>query len=340
MAQLKDLARQLGLSMTTVSRALDGYPEVSADTRKRVAAAADAANYRPDPAARRLRRGRADTVAALLPGGPGVELTALMEALGTCGEALARNGLDLIMVPARDEAEESRRLARLVARRDADAFLIVRTRRRDARVDWLLAHGVPFVTHGRTERAAQHAHLDGDAVEGFRAAIRRLAALGHERIAHIAASGDFMFAHLRRAGAEAGAKEAGVRLTVAEATPDAAGGYAATRTLLAKRPHPTALLCATDAIAIGAARALREAGLRPGEGVALWGHDNIAAAAFLDPPLASMEMRGDDLGEQLARLLVARLGGADPADLGTVLPLRHIERASLGQHASIRETAP
>jgi LacI family transcriptional regulator len=339
MAQLKDFARQLGLSVTTVSRALDGYPDVSAKTRARVIAAAAAADYRPDPAARRLRRGRADTVAALLPGGPGAELTALMEALGTCGAALAQDGLDLIMVPARDEAEESRRLARLVARREADAFLIVRTRRRDARVDWLLAHGVPFVTHGRTDRAAEHAHLDGDAFSGFRDAMRRLAALGHHRIGHIAAPGDFMFAHLRRAGAEAGAKEAGVRLTIAEAPPDAAGGHAAARALLAGRPRPTALLCATDAIAIGAARAVREAGLRPGADVALWGHDNIAAAAFLDPPLASMEMRGEDLGGQLARLLVARLGGTDPAELGTVLPLRHIERASLGSHESIRERA-
>jgi LacI family transcriptional regulator len=339
MAQLKNLARQLGLSITTVSRALDGYPEVSAATRARVEAAAAAANYRPDPAARRLRRGRADTVAALLPGAPGVELTALMEALGTCGAALAGSGLDLIMVPARDEAEESRRLARLVARREADGFLIVRTRRHDARVDWLLANGIPFVTHGRTERAAEHAHLDGDAVVGFREAVRRLQALGHESIAHIAAPGEFMFAHLRRAGAEAGAKEFGVRLIVSEATPDAAGGYSATRALLTKRTRPTALLCATDAIAIGAARALREAGLRPGADVALWGHDNIAAAAFLDPPLASMEMDGDDLGEQLARLLVARLGGTDPAGLATVLPLRHIERASLGQHPSIRERA-
>jgi LacI family transcriptional regulator len=331
MTRLKDLARELGLSATTVSRALDGYPEVAEATRLRVLAAARNADYLPDPAARRLRRGRADTVAAMLPGGPGVELTALMEMLGATAVALAAQGLDLMLVPTRDEQEEARRLTRLVARREADAFVVLRTRRRDARVDWLRAAGVPFVTHGRTDRAAEHAHLDGDGFAGFRDAMRRLAADGHRRVAHVAAPAAFAFAHLRRAGAEAGAIEAGLSIAVAEATPEAAGGHRATRALLAAGPPPTALLCATDAIAIGAARALREAGLAPGRDVALWGHDNIPAAAFLDPPLASMEIAERDLGGHLARLLIASLGGAAPDTLGTVLPLRHHLRASLGR---------
>jgi LacI family transcriptional regulator len=336
MTRLKDLARELGLSATTVSRALDGYPEVAEATRQRVAAAARRAGYLPDPAARRLRRGRADTIAALLPGGPGVELTALLETLGACAAALAAEGLDLMLVPTRDEQEETRRLARLVARREADAFVILRTRRRDARVDWLLAQGVPFVTHGRTDRAAEHAHLDGDGFAGFRDAVLRLHAGGHARIAHLAAPATFAFAHLRRAGAEAGAAAAGLVLAGAEAAPDAAGGHAAARALLAAGPPPTALLCATDAVAIGAARALREHGLVPGRDVALWGHDNIPAAAFLDPPLASMEIADRDIGGHLARLLLARLGGADPATLGTVLPLRHVARASLGPDIATR----
>jgi LacI family transcriptional regulator len=337
MTQLKDLARQLGLSATTVSRALDGYPDVAEATRLRVAAAARRVGYLPDPAARRLRRGRADTIAALLPGGPGVELTALMETLGACAAALATQGLDLMLVATRDEQEETRRLARLVARREADAFVILRTRRRDARVDWLLDKGVPFVTHGRTDRAAEHAYLDGDAFAGFREAVRHLHADGHTRITHLAAPGSFTFGHLRQAGAEAGAAEAGIALGVAEAAPDAAGGYAATQRLLSAGPPPTAILCATDAIAIGAARALREAGLAPGRDVALWGHDNIPAAAFLDPPLASMEIADRDIGGHLARLLVARLGGSDPATLGTVLPLRHVPRASLGSGFATQE---
>ncbi len=340
MTQLKDLARQLGLSATTVSRALDGYPEVAEATRLRVAAAARRAGYLPDPAARRLRRGRADTIAALLPGGPGVELTALMQTLGVCAAALATQGLDLMLVATHDEQEETRRLARLVARREADAFVILRTRRRDARVDWLLAKGVPFVTHGRTDRAAEHAHIDGDGFGGFRDAVRRLHAGGHTRIAHLAAPAALTFGHLRQAGAEAGAAEAGIALAVVEAAPEAAGGHAAARRLLAAGAPPTALLCATDAIAIGAARALREAGLVPGRDVALWGHDNIPAAAFLDPPLASMEIAERDIGGQLARLLVARLGGGDPAALGAVLPLRHIMRASLGRGFATEEETP
>jgi LacI family transcriptional regulator len=93
---------------------------------------------------------------------------------------------------------------------------------------------------------------------------------------------------------------------------------------------PTALLCATDSIAIGALSALKEMGLKAGRDIALIGHDNLPSAAFTDPPLSTMEIAAPDVGRQLAEMLIARLGGRDSRELQIILPVRQVPRATHG----------
>jgi LacI family transcriptional regulator len=336
MATLRALADQLKLSVATVSRALDGYPDVAAATRERVRAAADAAGYRPNAAARRLRRGRTDVVAVVLPADPGcIGEPLYLELFAVLGARLAEAGLDLIVQAARPGAEEDRLYRRLIEERRADGVLVVRTRRHDPRVERLAAAGLPFVAMGRTESAC-HAFVDGDGEAGFRAAVARLAALGHRGIAHVAAPPDLMFAHLRARGWRAGLRDAGATGDSATGSPDEAGGHAAARALLPARP--TALLCATDRMAIGAMRAVRQAGLRPGTDIAIIGHDDIPAAAWADPPLATLVLPIADTAGRLADALLARIGGADPRDWQHVSPLDFVPRASLGAPISGRDT--
>jgi LacI family transcriptional regulator len=108
------------------------------------------------------------------------------------------------------------------------------------------------------------------------------------------------------------------------------GGLAAARALLAMTPRPTALLCATDRIAIGAMRAVKELKLEVGRDVSVVGHDNISASAFTDPGLSTMELSMVDVGTRVADMLIALIGGADPRDLAEILPVIPIERASVG----------
>ncbi len=225
MSALRALAHSLGLSPTTVSRALDGYGDVAAKTRHRVHAAADAAGYRPNAAARRLRRGTPEMVSLVLPTEPGHFNEPLyIELLAAMGEHLARHGFDLTLVAAPPGPDEIKTYRRLVEGRRADGIVVVRARRQDPRIDYLGRIGFPFVVMGRSETRLPYAFVDGDGEKAFFEATRRLVALGHRRIAHLAAPSAFTFAHLRRRGYERAMREAGFEPAIAEATADEQGG--------------------------------------------------------------------------------------------------------------------
>jgi LacI family transcriptional regulator len=332
LSNLKLLARSLGLSITTVSRALDGYSDVAPATRERVLAAARAANYRPNSAARSLRRRRAESVAVTLPTEPGhFGPPVFLNMLATCGQRLAEEGLDLMLLPTTSPVAERDIYRRLVDGGRADAMIVLRTRRDDERVSYLMERGIPFVTHGRTSRCDEHAYIDGDGAAGFREATALLASLGHRRIAHIAAPQDLTFAHLRRSGWLAGLAERGLEPRPERvAAPTESGGYEAACRLLDQPEPPSALLCATDSMAIGALRALQERGLRAGRDVAVIGHDHLPTGAFTEPPLSTMEIASQDVGRRLADMLVARLGGRSHHDLQIILPIRQVPRATHG----------
>jgi LacI family transcriptional regulator len=331
-SSLKHLAQSLGLSITTVSRALDGYSDVAPATRERVQAAAQAINYQPNSAARSLRRRKAEAVAVTLPTEPGrFGPPTFLNMLAACGQRLAEEGLDLMLLPTAGRAEEMETYRRLLDGRRADAVIVVRTRLDDERVAFLKERGIPFVTHGRTARSDEHAFIDGDGEAGFREAARHLASLGHRRIAHISAPQELTFAHLRRKGWLAALDEVGSSEQLEyTARPTEAGGYEAAQWLMQQSTPPTALLCATDSMAIGALSALKEKGLVAGRDIAVIGHDNLPAAAFTDPPLSTMEIAAPDVGRQLAEMLIARLGGRESRELQTILPVRQVPRTTHG----------
>jgi LacI family transcriptional regulator len=112
--------------------------------------------------------------------------------------------------------------------------------------------------------------------------------------------------------------------------PSEAEGRSGARQLLALKARPTALLCATDMIAIGAMAAARDLGLVPGRDIAIVGHDGLSVGAFSDPPLSTMEIAAANVGELMADLMLKRIGGANPRDLQMVLPIRQVPRGTHG----------
>jgi LacI family transcriptional regulator len=329
-SSLRDLATSLGLSITTVSRALDGYPDVSEATRQRVRVAAESASYRPNAAARRLRRGATDIVTLILPTEPGhFDEPLYIQMLAPIGDRLARDGYDLTLIAATPGPDETKIYRRVVEERRADALIVVRTRHQDPRVQYLATRQFPFVTLGRTECAHAYAHVDGDGEAAFRLATERLQASGHRRIAHLAAPSAFTFAGLRSRGYAAAMAAAGLEPRVIEDLASEEGGYRAAKVALNVTPRPTALLCATDRMAIGALRAAREMQLSVPGDLSVVGHDNLPATAFTDPPLSTMELPIAETGERLAEMVLARLGGADPRDLVHLRAVEMIDRASV-----------
>ena len=316
-----------------MSRALDGYEDVAVATRARVQAQAEAMSYRPNAAARRLRRGASELIALVLPTEPGQFNEPLyLQILGPLGQRLAQAGYDLTLIASSPGRDELKTYQRIVEGRRADGLIVVRTRRDDTRVNYLMQRGVPFVTMGRVEPAAgaplPFAFVDGDGEAAFFTATRRLAALGHRRIAHIAAPAAFNFAHLRRKGYARAMAEAGLEALVLEGVADERNGLALGAQMLARPDRPTAILCATDRLAFGVFRAAREAGLSCPRDLSVIGHDNISTGAFTDPPLTTMELAIERTGARLAEMILARIGGTDARDLQEVYAVEQVERAS------------
>ena len=290
-------------------------------------------NYRPNAAARRLRRGTSELIALVLPTEAGQFNEPLyLQILAPLGQRLAQAGYDLTLIASSPGRDELKTYQRIVEGRRADGLIVVRTRRDDTRVNYLMQRGTPFVTMGRVELGAgapmPFAFVDGDGEAAFFEATCRLIGAGHRRVAHIAAPDAFNFALLRRRGYARAMAQAGLEPVVLEGIADERTGLALGAQLLAREARPTAILCATDRLAFGVFRAAREAGISCPRDLSVIGHDNISTGAFTDPPLTTMELAISRTGTRLAEMILARIGGADPRDLQEVYAVEQVERAS------------
>ncbi len=329
---LATIAHNLGLSVTTVSRALGGYADVSAATRARVEAEAARIAYRPNQTARRLRSGRSEAVGIVLPAGPGqFDDPFFLRLLSAIGPPLQAAGLDLLVATARPGAEEMRAYRHLVEGRRVDGLLLARTRRQDERIAYLLDRAAPFVAHGRSEETRPFAHLDIDGASACREATERLIGLGHHRIGMMNALETYMFAVHRQAGWRAALAAGGLAPgPLLHAEPTEENGFRLMADMLRASAPPTAVLCATDRLAVGALHAIGHAGLRAGSDVSIIGYDNLPTATYTDPPLTTIEQPIERAGARMVAMLLALMGGAPPADLAELWPARLIARASDG----------
>lgn len=328
---LSQIAISLGLSVTTVSRALGGYSDVAAATRNRVIEEAERIGYRPNAVARRLRGGRSDAVGIVLPTGPGqLGEPFFLRLIAAIGPRLAQAGLDLIVSSARGGPEELALYRQFVENRRVDAMIVARTRLDDERVNYLKMSGLPFVTHGRTG-AGEHASVDIDGAAAFGEATRRLLAFGHRRIGFIGAPLDYGFGFHREAGWREALAQAGLRRGPSRfAEPSEENGHRLAHAILAAAEPPTALLCATDRLAIGALHALGDLGLRAGSDTSLIGYDNSPIANYVATPLTSFDPDIEGAAARMLDMLLAQLAGHSGADMAELRSATLVPRRSDG----------
>jgi LacI family transcriptional regulator len=332
---IRKLAQSLGLSVSTVSRALNGYADVNAATRERVERAAREIGYRPHPVAHRLATGRTGAVALISPVlGPSRFDTSFPQLMHGVTSGLQDAGYYLLSMALPSDEGELPGLERLLDAGVVDGLILTRTRPRDARVALLQARGVPFVTHGRTLHNDAHAWVDTDNERAMRLAVGRLVTLGHRRIAMINGPGELTFALLRREGFTQGVTAAGLNpahCPVVHSELTAAAAHAVAIELLHpadRAQRPTAIVCANDVLALGAAMACRQSGLRVGKDISLTGYGNSESAEFSDPPLTTIDHQVFESGRHLAALLMRRMAGEAPEGLHELEPVRLLERAS------------
>jgi LacI family transcriptional regulator len=312
MTTIRDVAKRLSLSITTISRALDGYGDVAEGTRKLVEQTAREMGYAPNRAARQLRRKRTDTLGYILPASESQFADPFFsEFIAGLGDQAATENFDLLVLTAAPGSEAEKGLfQRWVQGRKVDGMVLNRMRLYDWRVQYLSGQGLPFVSLEKSLDGVDHPYVEVDVRAGFVALIQHLVERGHRRIAYIGAGRELKIQSDRFAGYGAGMVSAGLELEprlVCDGDLSRQSGYQATRKLLAMKNPPTAITCANDLTAIGALEAAHDLSQEVGRGLVVAGFDGIEESQHTQPPLTTLKQPVYEIAQHLVRMLVAML---------------------------------
>ncbi len=276
---LKELSSKLGLSPTTVSRALNGYPEVNEATRERVMAAAKRHNYHPNTRAIRLATGRAMAVGHVIPIATRHEIVnpVFADFIAGAGETYSRNDYDMVLSVVPDDQEENTYRG-LKSKGNVDGVIVHAPKMNDPRIALLRDVGLPFVVHGRaTGTALPYSWLDVNNRRAFQRATEFLLDLGHLRIGLVNGLEFMDFAIRRRTGYVDALTQRGIAIDPPLMSSDEmteVAGYRAARTMLNLSAPPTAFLVASMISGMGVRRAVEERGLAMGRDISVIIHDD------------------------------------------------------------------
>ncbi len=276
---LKELSKKLGLSQTTVSRALNGYPEVNEKTRARIKQAAEENYYRPNTKAKSLATGLSMTIGHVIPVSTKHEMVnpVFADFIAGAGESYSKHGYDMMLTLVED-GQEQRVYRELRTKGSVDGIIVHGPRMNDPRIHFLQEIGLPFLVHGRaSELADDYNWLDVNNHSAFLRATQYLLDLNHTRIALVNGIEEMDFAHRRRNGYLDALAQAGV-------TPEPAYmfsgemtevfGYLSAVTALDAAQPVTAFLTSSMISAIGIRRAVQDRGLVLGKDVSIITHDD------------------------------------------------------------------
>ena len=316
---LKDLAKAVQLTEGTVSRALNGYSDISADTVKRVQEAATRLGYKPNQAARRLATGVVEAVAYVIPQNQNTLAEPFVsQLLQGIEDSLSLRGWDLLVCHARSAEEESEKINKLISSGRIGGVVLSRPFRHDARIKLLQKAKFPFVVHGRSADSDSYAWYDIDNELAMSEAVNHLVDLGHKRIGFIGAPLYYNFAYMRLEGYKQALTENNIdydeSIVITTEMSDDAGEIAAAN-LLESTESPTALLCVSDTQAIGALAAVRSKGLVAGQDISVVGYDGLKIGRHTNPPLTTMSQPLAQSGRELGDMLLAIIDGDDPCKL-------------------------
>ncbi|NRQ34671.1 LacI family DNA-binding transcriptional regulator [Nonomuraea sp. NN258] len=309
---LEAVAARAGVGRGTVSRVINGSPNVSAKARDAVQKAIRELGYVPNRAARALVTRRTDMVALVVSES---QLRVFDEPYfaGTIrgiGSALSETGLQLILAMARTP-QEHERLEHYLTGQHVDGVLLLSLHGADPLPGRLEEMGVPTVLGGRPVGLDPYSYVDVDNRAGARQAVKHLLGLGRARIAAIAGPQDMGVGVDRLAGYRDALLPSGLPELVAFGDFSEESGATAMAELLAAHPDLDAVFAASDPMALGAMRVLKAEGRAIPDDVAIIGFDDSKAAMHADPPLTTVHQPSEAMGRQMAQLLVARINGEE-----------------------------
>jgi LacI family transcriptional regulator len=339
-ATIGDVARRAGVSTATVSRVLAGLGGARADTRERVLDAARELGYRPSGVARSLKLRTTQTLGLII---TDIENPFFPQLVRAVEDAAREHGFALVLCNATDDPDREASYLDLLVDRRVDGVVIAVSGLSARNGEWLAEPPLPVVLVNTVAPGLPHPSIASDNVDGGRQSAAHLLDLGHRRIGVLTAGARNADAPARVAGVRRALKARGMdpgAVPVVVGEPDVGGGEAALGRLVSDAPDTTGVIAYNDLMAIGAMRAIRASGRSVPGDISVVGFDDVAIAAYTDPPLTTIAQAIGELGrwavERLVERLsddVAMLNGGEPASRlasGTVLPVRLVARGSSG----------
>jgi LacI family transcriptional regulator len=310
---IKDIAKRVGLSVTTVSRALNDFDDVSAETKELIRQTAEEMGYVPNSLAQRFQKRKTDTIGLILPTfGPRFSDPYFSELLAGIGNKAANQGYDLLVSTRAPGDEELLAYRQMVQGNRVDGLVVVRTRQHDDRIEYLRSVKFPFVAFGRVEGELDFPFVDEDGAYGMKLVADHLVNLGHKRIACIASPPELTFSQYRLDGLRSRLQELNTPLDstlirIGDLTQRS--GYEQATELLDLPQPPTAIVAFNDLMAFGAMSATQDRGLAVGSDVSITGFDNIPMSAHSHPPLTTIDQPIYQIGSIVCEMLVKCVQG-------------------------------
>ena len=326
-ATIADVAAKAGVSTATVSRVLSGLGRASAATQARVLEAARDLDYRPSEVARSLKRRSTQTLGLLI---TDIENPYFPQLVRSVEDAARAAGYTVLLCNAAEDAGREAAYLDLLVDRRVDGLVIAASSLGVRHGEWLMAPPIPVVLVNTAAPDAGVPTIMSDNEGGGRMVTEHLLGLGHRRFGYLMPPPRNVDAPARLAGVRGALRSAGVprdALTIARGEALVGGGEAAANDLLDRAPGTTAFIAYNDLMAIGALRALRQRGRRVPADASVVGFDDVALAAYVDPPLTTISQQTEEMG----RWAVGRLTGVDGLGPSSVrLPVGLEVRGSSG----------
>ncbi len=323
---MREVARYAGVSHQTVSRVINGSDRVRPETRQRVQAAIQALGYRPNASAQFLATGRPLTIACLAPNLTDYTFASIIEGATTESR---QHGYFIISASAPDEAIFADLIDQLIATRRAEGLIVI-----NPYIDQRYNHlprdvATVFVGARQCLNSIHCVSIDNEAA-GY-LATEHLLKLGHQQIAQITGPLKEDCSQDRLSGYEQALMRFGLKLDpqlVVEGDWSASSGYKAVLQWLERATPFTAIMAQNDRMAVGAIRALREAGKRVPEEISVIGCDDMPLSSYFDPPLTTIRQDMLEIGQQAVRLLIRSIENPNSECQHLRLPVKLIVRHS------------
>ena len=323
-ATIKDVAERAGVSIATVSRALNDKGDVSAPTRERVREVARAVGYTPDRAARSQASQQTRLVAVVVGDNVGhrdLSLIFFGKVLTAISRRLSQAGYDPLLLQPGDIGLDH----------GFDAAILIGVDGDDPLVEELASRQVPFVGVDVRCESGRAAYVGSDHADGVRLALAHLHARGHRRIAHLAGATNTLAGAERLAAFRRETAALGLDIPeelIRQGDFSSASGYRETCALLALAERPTAIVAASDLMALAALQAIRDVGLQPGRDIAVAGFDDVEAAALAHPPLTTIRQDRRELGTLAATRAVELIDDPEATPEDAIVPVELVVRGS------------